>query len=53
MLCRKHIALLIITLSFLSLLLSSENEFTTDCDEAREIAKQAYIFAYPMLVFGN
>jgi len=48
-LCRKHIALLIITLSFLSLLLSSENEFTTDCDEAREIAKQAYIFAYPML----
>lgn len=46
---RKFIVLFVFCISFLSLTLAGEIELTADPDEAREIAKQAYIFAYPML----
>jgi len=47
---RKNlITLAILCLFLLSSPIANATELTTDFDEAKEIAKQAYIFAYPML----
>jgi len=46
----KSLALLIfLCIALLSIAMANPAELTTDCDQARELARQAYIFAYPML----
>jgi hypothetical protein len=47
--CRNLITLVILCLFLFSSPIANATELTTDFEEAKEIAKQAYIFAYPML----
>ena len=46
---RNLILSIVLCISLLSISMANPAELTTDCDQARELARQAYIFAYPML----
>jgi hypothetical protein len=47
--CKNLITLVILCLFLFSSPIANATELTTDFEQAKEIAKQAYIFAYPML----
>lgn len=46
---KKSLTLLSFILIFAAIVGAGSNQATSNCDEAREIARQAYVFAYPML----
>jgi hypothetical protein len=46
---KKLLTLLSVVVFLFAFLGAGSNPATNNCDEAREIARQAYIFAYPML----
>jgi len=46
---KKSLTLLSFILIFTAIFGAGSNPATNNCDEAREIARQAYVFAYPML----
>ncbi|HDP78874.1 MAG TPA: DUF1254 domain-containing protein [Mesotoga infera] len=46
---KKSLMLLIFILIFAAIIDAGSTPATNNCDEAREVARQAYLFAYPML----
>jgi len=46
---KNLILLVVFFIALLSISMADPTDLTTDCDQASELARQAYIFAYPML----